>query len=160
LSLHAKPDPPGDYERATELFEESLAIGEARGDLDRRARQLVNLGVAAHGLGDTLRAHDRFCRGLTTAQEIGLVEAELNALLGVAACESASGDAVKAAQVLGWTQAAESRLGSGTASEDSLTERTLASLRESLGADRLEAELTAGAALSHEDAVSLALGPT
>ena len=28
----------GEYERAVELFEESLAIGEARGDLDRRAR--------------------------------------------------------------------------------------------------------------------------
>ena len=150
----------GDYERATELFEESLAIGEARGDLDRRARQLVNLGVAAHGLGDTLRAHELFCRGLTTAQEIGLVEAELNALLGLAACEAASGDAVKAARVLGWTQAAESRLSSGIATEDSFNERTLAILRESLGADRLEAELGAGAALSHDDAVSLALGPT
>jgi hypothetical protein len=51
------------------------------------------------------------------------------------------------------------RLSSGIASDD-LTERTLATLRESLGADRLEAELRAGAALSHDDAVSRALGPT
>jgi hypothetical protein len=42
----------GDFERAAELFEESLAIGEARGDLDRRARALNNLGWATQGLGD------------------------------------------------------------------------------------------------------------
>ena len=64
----------GDYERAAELFEESLAIGEARGDLDRRARALTNLGWATHGLGDLARARDFYRRGLEAATEIGLVE--------------------------------------------------------------------------------------
>ena len=48
----------GAYERAIELFEESLAIGEARGDLDRRARELTQLGHAVRGLGDS-PAHER-----------------------------------------------------------------------------------------------------
>ena len=42
------------------------------------------------------------------------------------------------------------------ADELSFSERTLATLRDALGADRLEAELGAGAALSHDDVVSLA----
>ena len=146
----------GDYERAIALFEESLAIGEARGDLDRRARALVNLGLAAHGLGDLARAHELFRLGLATGQEIGLVESELNALLGIAACEAGNGDAVTAARLLGYQKAAGSRLGV-PADDDAVEQRTLAILRAALGANRLEDELAAGAALSHDDAISLAL---
>ena len=54
----------GDHERAIELFEESLAIGEARGDLDRRARELINLGHARRALGDVARAHELYRSGL------------------------------------------------------------------------------------------------
>ena len=78
----------GEYERAVELFEESLAIGEARGDLDRRARAYNNLGWATHGLGDLDRARDFYHRGLEAATEIGLVEGQLWALFGLAAVGS------------------------------------------------------------------------
>jgi tetratricopeptide (TPR) repeat protein len=149
----------GEFERAAELFEESLAIGDARGDLDRRARALVNLGYAAHGLGDGPRAHELYGRALAAAEEIGLVEAQLWALLGVALYEAESGDAVAAARLLGRVEELESDL--RVANDDQGEEfkrRTLTALRLALTPERLAAELAAGAALSLEEAIDLALG--
>ena len=138
----------GEFERAAELFEESLAIGEARGDLDRRARALVNLGYAAHGLGDGARARELYGRALTAAEEIGLVEAQLWALLGVAAYEAEAGDAVAAARLLGRVKQLESEL--RVANDDQGEEfkrRTLAALRLALdaGAARSRARCRRGA---------------
>jgi predicted ATPase len=149
----------GDYERAAELFEESLAIGEARGDLDRRARQLTNLGFAIRELGDLARAHELLRRGLTAAHEIGLVEIEIHALLGIATYEAEAGDTGAAARLLGRKRELESRLNAASDEyEDELEERTLARLREALGPERLALELATGAALSHQEAIDLALG--
>ena len=149
----------GDYERAAVLFEESLAIGEARGDLDRRARALNNLGWTALGLGDFARSRDLYRRGLEAATEIGLVEAQLNALFGIAALEAEAGDARAGARLLGRVKEVESRL--GAANDDAyaaLERQTLARLEAALGPERLASELAAGAALSLEDAIDLALG--
>ena len=149
----------GDFERAAELFEESLAIGEARGDLDRRARALTNLGYAAHGLGEGARAHELLRRGLAAAEEIGLVESQLWALFGIASYEAEAGDALAAARLLGRAKELQSDLRAG---RDDLAEeverRTLARLHDALGRERLASELAAGAALSLEDAIDLALG--
>jgi len=149
----------GEFERAAELFEESLAIGEARGDLDRRARALVNLGYAAHCLGDGARAHELYRRALTAAEEIGLVEAQLWALLGVATYEAEGGQAVRGRAPARPRQAVgvgspqrRGRPGRG------VQRRTLAALHLALAPERLAAELAAGAALSLEDAIDLALG--
>jgi non-specific serine/threonine protein kinase len=149
----------GEFERAAELFEESLAIGEARGDLDRRARALVNLGYAAYRLGDGARAHDLLGRALTAAEEIGLVEGQLWALIGIAAYEGEAGDAVVAARLLGRIKKLESDLGSAEDDQgEEFERRTLATLRVTLGPERLAAELAAGAGLSLEEAIDLALG--
>ena len=149
----------GEYERAAELFEESLAIGEARGDLDRRARALNNLGWATQGLGDLARARDFYRRGLEAATEIGLVEAQLHALFGLAAVEAEAGDALAGARLLGRMKELESRLGAADEDElDPLERQTLARLEAALGPDGLASELAAGAALSFEDAIDLALG--
>ena len=149
----------GEYERAAEFFEESLAIGEARGDLDRRARALNNLGWATQGLGDLARARDFYRRGLEAATEIGLVEAQLHALFGLAAVEAEAGDALAGARLLGRMKELESRLGAADEDElDPLERQTLARLEAALGPDGLASELAAGAALSFEDAIDLALG--
>jgi non-specific serine/threonine protein kinase len=148
----------GEYERAAELFEESLAIGEARGDIDRRARQLTNLGLAIRGLGDLGRANELFRRGLVAAQEIGLVEIEIYALLGIASYEAEAGDTTTAARLLGWMKGLESRLGAANDEyETGLEERTLARIRDALGAERLASELATGAAMPHDEAIDLAL---
>jgi predicted ATPase len=151
----------GDYERAAGLFEESLAIGEARGDLDRRARALNNLGWAMHGLGDLTRALDYYRRGLVAATEIGLVEGQLWALFGIAAWEAEAGDPSAGARLLGRMKELESRLGAANEAPGAAIElQTLARLEAALGPERLTAELSAGAALSLEDAIDLALGRT
>jgi predicted ATPase len=148
----------GDYERAVELFEESLAIGEARGDLDRRARANNNLGLATHGLGDLDRARDFYHRGLEAATEIGLVECQLWALFGVAAVEAEAGEARTGARLLGHTTELASRLGADFEEGADVERQTFARLEAALGPELLASELAAGAALSLEDAIDLALG--
>ena len=140
----------GDDERAAELFEESLAIGEARGDLDRRARALSNLGFATHGLGDLARARDFLRRGLDAATEIGLVECQLQTLLGIAILEAEAGDAGTGARLLGRTNELASRLGSAFEDhKDALEQQTLARLEDALGPERLASELaTRGCAVA------------
>ncbi len=143
------------YERAIELFEESLAIGEARGDLDRRARGLTNLGHAVRGLGDLARARAYFRSGLAAAAEIGLVDIELHAVWGLASCEAVAGDVVIAAQLVGWVNEQFARLGASADSDDI---ELVESLRGRLGPERLSSELAAGAALTRQDAIDLAVG--
>ena len=136
----------GDYERAIELFEESLAIGEARGDLDRRARELTHLGHAVRGLGDLPRARAFYRRGLVAAGEIGLVQIELGAMWGLASCEAEAGDVVIAARLVGWVNGQMARLGL-SADPDAIA-LDLAGLRDTLAPERLSSELAAGAALT------------
>jgi predicted ATPase len=145
----------GAYERAIELFEESLAIGEARGDLDRRARELTHLGHAVRGLGDLPRARAYFRSGLVAAGEIGLVQIELGAVWGLASYEAVAGDVVIAAQLVGWLNGQMARLGMSADQGDIALEE---GLRDRLGPERLSSELVAGAALKREDAIDLALG--
>ena len=148
-----------DYERAVELLEESLAIGEARGDLDRRARALNNLGYATHALGDLTRARDFYRRGLEAATEIGLVEIQLWSLYGLAALDAEAGDAQTGARLLGHAEELASRLHAASEDQDSAHMRqALTRLESALGPERLESELAAGAALSLEDAIDLGLG--
>jgi predicted ATPase len=148
----------GDYEHAAELFEESLAIGEARGDLDRRARANNNLGLATHGLGVVDRARDFYHRGLEAATEIGLVECQLWALFGLAAVEAESGEARTGALLLGNTTELASRLGADYEEQADVERETFARLEAALGPELLASELAAGAAMSLEDAINLALG--
>jgi tetratricopeptide (TPR) repeat protein len=142
------------YERAIELFEESLAIGEARGDLDRRARELTNLGHAVRGLGDLTRARAYFRSGLAAAAEIGLIDIELDAVWGLASYEAVVGDVVIAARLVGWVNEQIARLGASADTDDIALEE---SLRGRLGPERLSSELAAGAALTREDAIDLAV---
>ena len=149
----------GEYERAAELFEESLAIGEARGDLDRQARAYNNLGYATHGLGELDRARDFYKRGLEAATEIGLVECQLWAVFGLAVVEAESGEARTGALLFGWLKELRSRLGANNdEQQDAIERQTLARLEAALGPELLSSELDAGAALSLEDAIDLALG--
>jgi len=147
----------GDYERAIELFEESLAIGEARGDLDRRARGLTHLGKAVRGLGDLAGARAYFLSGLAAAGEIGLIDIELDAVWGLASLEAVAGDDVVAARLVGWVNEQIARLGASGGADDVVLEE---SLQDRLGPKRFSAELAAGAGLTREEAIDLAVRPS
>jgi len=148
----------GQYERSVELFEESLALGEARGDLDRRARAYTNLGWAMHCLGDFERMRDFYERALEAATEIGLVESQLWALFGLAVVETEVGEARTGARLFGRMKELMSQLGAANVEQDDVERQTLARLEARLGPELLASELAAGAALSLEDAIDLALG--
>jgi hypothetical protein len=95
---------------------------------------------------------------LGAAQQLGLVDIEFHAVLGIAVYQAEAGDAVAAARLLGWTKELESRLGAANDEyEIGLEEGTLARLRDALGPERLASELASGAALSHDEAIGLAL---
>jgi predicted ATPase/Tfp pilus assembly protein PilF len=146
----------GDYEHAIELFEESLAVGEARGDLDRRARAYENLGEVTYAIGDLDRAREFFCRSLEAATEIGLIECQLWALTGLAAVEAETRNSRTSAHLFGHAMELASRLGAAHDESELMERQTLARLEAALGPEVLASELAVGAALSLEDAISLA----
>ena len=78
-------------------------------------------------------------------------------MFGLAALEAETGDARTGARLFGHTTELASRLGAYEEEFDA-ARQTSARLEAALGAELLESELAAGAALSLEDAIDLALG--
>ena len=113
---------------------------------------------ATHGLGDLDRARDFYRLGLEAATEIGLVECQLWALFGLAAVEAETGDARTGARLFGHTTELASRLSAAYEELGDVEQETFARLEATLGPELLATELAAGAALSLEDAIDLALG--
>ena len=147
----------GNFERAIELFEESLALGEERGDIDRRARQLTNLGTASLALGDRPAAAARFGDALDAARIIGLPEAYVYALLGLAAA-SVTDHPPRAARLQGVSDAIAEHLGTAAYSfEAGIREQTLDNLRAASAEDAYLEALTRARGMSPNDAVAYAL---
>jgi len=65
----------GDYERATDLHQQSLAIRQELGDQRTIANSLNNLGQIAFRQGDYERATDLYQQGLAIRQELGVQRA-------------------------------------------------------------------------------------
>ena len=61
----------GDYERAKELLEESLALSRKADDKVGIAEALLQLGGATHGLGDRARAKEIYEEGIAVCREVG-----------------------------------------------------------------------------------------
>jgi hypothetical protein len=82
------------------------------------------------------------------------------ALFGLAAIEVETGDTRTGARLFGHTTELASRLGAAYEELDDVERQTFARLEAALGPELLASELAAGAALSLEDAIDLALGRT
>jgi predicted ATPase/Tfp pilus assembly protein PilF len=148
----------GNFERAIGLFEESLALGEERGDIDRRARQLTNLGTVSLVLGDRPAAAARFGDALDAARLIGLREAYVYALLGLAGA-SVTDDPPRAARLQGVSDAIAEHLGTAAHSfEAGIREQTLDRLRAASAEDEYHEALARARGMSPNDAVAYALG--
>ena len=61
----------GDYERAKELLEESLALSREVGDKDMIAEALSQLAITTHDLGDTAQAKEILEDGIALCREVG-----------------------------------------------------------------------------------------
>ena len=75
----------GEYERALELFQESLAAGRELGNQDLIARASLNLGFTTLLLGDARGARPLLREGLSAARELGQVEGFMYGFAGLGA---------------------------------------------------------------------------
>jgi predicted ATPase len=140
----------GDYERAASLAEDALALYEEVGDAAGIAVALLNIGLARLEAGRPAEAAELFSRALVIARESANREYVAYALEGLSAVH-AERRPEHAARLLGGAAAIRQAAGSRRDPvEEELHERTVATIREHLGDDRLEASLAAGAGIDWE----------
>ena len=149
----------GEYQRALELFEESLAIGRELQEPGHLALAFTNLGFTTLLLGDIERARSLLREGLIAAREIGLASGFIYGFVGLGAAY-ARDDPARAARLIGRADI----LCEETASrlepvEGRVRDDTEAELRATLGEDAYVASYAEGRRLEIEDALALALRP-
>ena len=149
----------GDYEGARVRLEEALAVFEGLGLRDRISVVLCNVGHAAF-LGD--RPDDAlgfYRRGIAVAQELEYAEMVIYGLHGVAAVLSATGEAERAATLLGAADAAAEARGLMLEPfESRIHEQTTRALEDALGEEAFAAIHAAGTQIALSDAAADALG--
>ena len=148
----------GDHDRARALYAESLALYQGLGLRHTAAIVLHNLGYVASRQGDPRRGMAFFAEALTRQVEH---EDRLNVahcLAGIAGMAAALGQPEPAARLLGAATALLATMGAAVWPVDQIEyDRSLAVVREQLGAARFAAAFAAGQALSPQDAVAEAL---
>jgi predicted ATPase len=150
----------GDWERAIELCGRSSTLRRELGDEWGMALALTNVAFAEVQLGKLSSAASSLRVALEASMKIDtkmMVHACLDVFVGLAV---ARGKVQEAALLAGATTRLQKELGSVRQSfEGDLFERTVESIRESLGADA-DAEIQRGWELSLEEAAAVALGTT
>jgi len=148
----------GDHARARILYEESLALSRTVGELYASAVALHNLGEVAHDQGDADRAAALFGEGLTLGRAMGDKETMASCLEGCAHVAVAQGQPGRATHLLGAADALRAATGVPFPPTDQAGyDRTVIAARAALGDDAFAAAWAAGATLSLEQAVALAL---
>ena len=149
----------GDLEAARSASSEGLHLSRQLGDLYTLKVWLLNLGTIALIAGELAAARPLFTEALRIAREVD-DRVQLSYLLDAFGCHAAgTGRARLAAQLLGAADTV--RAGAGNRVMPYLAPQVAAaraSANAALGASRFEAELAAGARLSRDAAVRLALG--
>src|SRR5215217_2660055 len=151
----------GDHDGARLRFEEGLALGHSMGDRLSICNALFNLAQLALAEGDYEAAFRRFEEGIAPSEELGdrgniacILEA-----LGVVA--GARGEAIRAARLLGASEALISAIGLRGhpyyRPDRALYERINAGARSTIGDEAYEAAFSEGRAMSPEQAIEYAL---
>lgn len=144
--------------QATALFNEALAIYQAKADEPGIAWTRHNLGHLALRTGETQRAAELFAQALIARQRHKYFLGVAADLAGMASVADALGRHAPAARLLGAADALLRRIGLVLAPVDALAfERDVASLRAALDAAAWDAAWDAGAALTMEDAIAEAI---
>jgi DNA-binding SARP family transcriptional activator len=151
----------GDHERARQEFEEALALGRGMGDRVSVQNALFNLAQLALAEGDYEAAFRRFTEGIVPSEELGDRGNVAHILEGLGIVAGAQGEAVRAARLLGVSEALISALGLRGHTyyqlDRDLYERVTAGARARLGEAAFEVALGEGRAMSLEQAVEYAL---
>jgi len=151
----------GDVNEARSAATEGAQISRETGAATTLALMLVNLGFAALMSGDIGESKTRFQEALEVARDVDDRITQYYALSGLVCVTVRLKPAKEAAELLGAADGMRTatgvRLNPVFARAIADAERTLAG---SLGAQRLEAQLRAGRALTRESAIALAMGET
>jgi non-specific serine/threonine protein kinase len=150
----------GDHEGAKRGFEEGLALGRSLGDRVSMHSALFNLAQLALAEGDHEAAFLRFVEGIALSEELGDRGGIAYILEGLGIVAGARGEPLRAARLLGASEALISALGlrghTFYRPDRSLYERVEAGVRSELGESAFEAAMEEGRAMSPEQAVEYA----
>jgi predicted ATPase/DNA-binding SARP family transcriptional activator/Tfp pilus assembly protein PilF len=144
----------GDLDRAAGVFAEDLALAQQAGLVLHTSWALTGLGLAAAYQDDRGRAAPLLRQGLRLAHDLGNRFTAAECLAGLAAVTA---DPAQAARLWGAVQRLHHDLDVTPPSTRALHEQQLAVLRETLGADALQAALVDGADTPADQAVAAAL---
>ena len=149
-----------DYERAKVRSEEALGVARELGGTSAGfvPTALINLGIAALGLGEQERAREAFERALLASRDIGAKPRVIESLEGIASLTGAAGRADRAARLWGAAEAAREADGIALSpGERALHEPYLDSARSRLGETAWEEALAKGKTMPLEEAAEYAV---
>jgi predicted ATPase/DNA-binding SARP family transcriptional activator len=152
----------GDHQGARLRFEEGLALGESMGDRLSICNALYNLAQLALAEGDYEAAYRRFAEGIAPSEELGDRANTACILEGLGVAAGARGEALRAAWLLGASEALIEAIGGLRSHLYYRPDRVLykeirTRARTALGEAAFEAALEEGRATSPEQAIEYAL---
>jgi len=147
----------GNYDAAARTLAEALAIARELNFPDATGRAVLNLGLALLARGDTDRAADHLSEALTLFATTGSVAAG-DTFLGLAALADATGEARKAARLLGASNRIVEEQGQPRdVHEAGLYENTQTAIRTTLGEQTAAQLFAEGEKMPRDEAISYAL---
>jgi tetratricopeptide (TPR) repeat protein len=148
----------GDYEMATALQQESLALFQGRDERAGAAKAHLRLGTVAQQQGDYPRARAHHAQCLALRPEVGYHHGIAECLEQLAAMAEAEGQPLQAARILGATEALrETSAKPRSAGERVRHDRQAAALRAALGEAACAAAWAAGRTLPLDQVIAESL---
>jgi tetratricopeptide (TPR) repeat protein len=147
----------GDRGKAIKLYQESLAAFEAIGDRAEEARILNEMAWTHLGRDDSAAARRFFFESAAAYLDIGSVRGVGTSMIGLAAVETAEGQALRAVQIAAAAEVFALEEGiMNVYSDDDPGREYVGRARAELGADDLERATGMGRSLSVKEALDLA----
>jgi non-specific serine/threonine protein kinase len=148
----------GDYDRARDLYEETLIVCRETGEVIRESMMYANLGLVAYQERDYERARELAAASIRPMAEIGLKQMVLSALKEMAGSLGKLGEPEKAARLLGASDALMAEMGLDHQPSD-LPEmvKFSADVKSQLDETAFDAAYAEGQVMTLEQAVAYAL---
>jgi predicted ATPase/class 3 adenylate cyclase len=148
----------GNFDRATQVLQEALAIDRKQGDMLGVAIDQQSLAGVALRAGRAREARDLLADMAGYVVSSGDPELLASTLEMAAANAAQLGEALRAARLAGAAEAIRQKTGIPI-KEPEMPERFLAPVRAAIAPQEWDAELTAGRALSQQQAAALLVSP-
>jgi predicted ATPase/class 3 adenylate cyclase len=156
LNLGQVETAAGNFNRAAQLLQEALALNRERGDLMRMAVIQQSLAVNSLFAGRAGEARDLLSSMVGYVTGSGDTEFLIDAIELAAAIAAELGDVPRAARLAGAAETIRQKAGMSASQPDAATlEHFLAPARAASAPEDWDAELAAGRALTHQQAVML-----